>query len=154
MFTFWNSYVLWLLRLETLTFSDVTLSDINVVWCYVWSQYPMNRCYQMWDKRMNGAHQRHVFLVELLKTMLYKTFFVLGSRIPIYSISLNQHYVSTIWYAIIPRFIKTYLERRHTEKNWCHTTPYIQPSIKLDEEGVVFLSTSMLEVLQHPAQGA
>jgi hypothetical protein len=30
-FTFWNSYVLELLRLETLTFSDVTLSDINVV---------------------------------------------------------------------------------------------------------------------------
>ncbi len=38
-FTFWNSYVLKLLRLETLTFSDVTLSDINVVWCYVLSQY-------------------------------------------------------------------------------------------------------------------
>jgi hypothetical protein len=31
MFTFWNSYVLKHLRLETLTFSDVTLSDINVV---------------------------------------------------------------------------------------------------------------------------
>jgi hypothetical protein len=30
-FTLWNSYVLKLLRLETLTFSDVTLSDINVV---------------------------------------------------------------------------------------------------------------------------
>jgi hypothetical protein len=30
-FTFWNSYVLKLLHLETLTFSDVTLSDINVV---------------------------------------------------------------------------------------------------------------------------
>ncbi len=39
-FTFWNSYVLKLLRLETLTFSDVTLSDINDVWCYVLSQYP------------------------------------------------------------------------------------------------------------------
>ncbi len=38
-FTFWNSYVLKLLRLETLTYSDVTLSDINVVWCYVLSQY-------------------------------------------------------------------------------------------------------------------
>ncbi len=38
-FTFWNSYVLKLLRLETLTFSDVTVSDINVVWCYVLSQY-------------------------------------------------------------------------------------------------------------------
>jgi hypothetical protein len=30
---------------------------------------------------------------------------------------------------------------------------FIQP-IKLAEEGVVFLSTSMLEVLQHPTQGA
>ncbi len=38
-FTFWNSYVLKRLRLATLTFSDVTLSDINVVWCYVLSQY-------------------------------------------------------------------------------------------------------------------
>ncbi len=38
-FTFWNSYVLKLLRLETITFIDVTLSDINVVWCYVLSQY-------------------------------------------------------------------------------------------------------------------
>ncbi len=38
-FTFWNSYVLKFLRLETLTFSDVTLSDINVVWCFVLSQY-------------------------------------------------------------------------------------------------------------------
>jgi hypothetical protein len=31
MFTFWNSYILKLLRFETLTFSDVTLCDINVV---------------------------------------------------------------------------------------------------------------------------
>jgi hypothetical protein len=30
-FTFWNSYVLKLLRFETLTFSDVTVSDMNVV---------------------------------------------------------------------------------------------------------------------------
>ncbi len=41
MFTFWNSYVLNLLRLETLTFSDVTLSETNVVLCYVLSQYPL-----------------------------------------------------------------------------------------------------------------
>ncbi len=38
-FTFWNYYVLKLLRLETITFSDATLSDINVVLCYVLSQY-------------------------------------------------------------------------------------------------------------------
>ncbi len=39
MFTFWNYYVLELLRLGTITFSDATLSDINVVLCYVLSQY-------------------------------------------------------------------------------------------------------------------
>ncbi len=38
-FTFWNAYVLKLLRLETLTFNDVTLSDINIVGCHVLSQY-------------------------------------------------------------------------------------------------------------------
>ncbi len=37
--TFWNYYVLKLLHLETITFSDATLSDINVVLCYVLSQY-------------------------------------------------------------------------------------------------------------------
>ncbi len=42
-FTFENSYILKLLRLETLMFSDVTLSDINVVWCYVLSQYRLIR---------------------------------------------------------------------------------------------------------------
>jgi hypothetical protein len=36
---FWNYYVLKLLRLETITFSDAMLSDINVVLCYVLSQY-------------------------------------------------------------------------------------------------------------------
>ncbi len=41
-FTFWNYYILKLLRLETVTFSDATLSDINVVLCYVLSQYPKN----------------------------------------------------------------------------------------------------------------
>ncbi len=33
-FTFWN-----LLRLKTITFSDAMLSDINIVLCYVLSQY-------------------------------------------------------------------------------------------------------------------
>ncbi len=37
--TFWHYYVLKLLRLETITFSDATLHDINVVLCYVLSQY-------------------------------------------------------------------------------------------------------------------
>jgi hypothetical protein len=39
-FTFWNYNVLKLFRFETITFSDATLSDINVVLCYVLSQYP------------------------------------------------------------------------------------------------------------------
>jgi hypothetical protein len=39
MFTFWNYYVLKLLRLETITFSDATLGDINVL-----SQYLRNYC--------------------------------------------------------------------------------------------------------------
>jgi hypothetical protein len=38
MFMFWNYYVLKLLHLETITFSDATLSNINVVLCYVLSQ--------------------------------------------------------------------------------------------------------------------
>jgi hypothetical protein len=38
-FKFWNYYILQLLRLETITFSDATLSDINVVFCYILSQY-------------------------------------------------------------------------------------------------------------------
>jgi hypothetical protein len=39
MFTFCNYCVLKLSRLETITFSDATLSNINVVLCYVLSQY-------------------------------------------------------------------------------------------------------------------
>jgi hypothetical protein len=39
MFTLWNYYILKLLHLETITFSDATLNDINVVLCYVLSQY-------------------------------------------------------------------------------------------------------------------
>ena len=38
-FTFWNYYVLKLLCLETITFSDAMLSDINIVLCYILSQY-------------------------------------------------------------------------------------------------------------------
>jgi hypothetical protein len=40
--TFWNYYVLKLLRLETISFSDAMLSDINVVLCYILSQYPID----------------------------------------------------------------------------------------------------------------
>ncbi len=42
-FTFWNYYVLKLLRLETIKFSDATLSDINIVLCYVLSKYRVYR---------------------------------------------------------------------------------------------------------------
>ncbi len=37
-FTCWNNDILKLLPLETITFNDATLSDINVVLCYVLSQ--------------------------------------------------------------------------------------------------------------------
>ncbi len=40
-FKFWNYYFLKLLRLETITFSDATLSDINIVLSYVLSQYQL-----------------------------------------------------------------------------------------------------------------
>ncbi len=40
MFTFWNYYVSELLHLETITFSDATLSNINVVLSYV--EVPIN----------------------------------------------------------------------------------------------------------------
>ncbi len=39
MFMFWKYYVLKLLHLETITFSDATLRDKSVVLCYVLSQY-------------------------------------------------------------------------------------------------------------------
>ncbi len=40
MLKFWNSYVLWLLRCVQLCLVTVTFCDVNVVWCYVLSQYP------------------------------------------------------------------------------------------------------------------
>ncbi len=56
LFTFWSYYVLKLLRLETLTFSDATLSDINVVLSYVLSQYHKNHGY----RRLDVKGQPHV----------------------------------------------------------------------------------------------
>jgi hypothetical protein len=38
-FTRWHSYVLKLIRLDTLTLSDATLCDVYVVLCYVLSQF-------------------------------------------------------------------------------------------------------------------
>ncbi len=49
MFAFWNYSVLDLLRLETIMFSDATLSDINVVLCYVLSQYLQVKCSVLMD---------------------------------------------------------------------------------------------------------
>jgi hypothetical protein len=39
MLTFCNSYVLWQLRYVQLRLVTVTFFDVNVVWCYVLSQY-------------------------------------------------------------------------------------------------------------------
>ncbi len=52
-FTFWNYYVLKLLRLETITFSDAMLSDINAVLCYVLSQY--RKMYYMFRGSEHGG---------------------------------------------------------------------------------------------------
>ncbi len=49
-FTFWNYNVLKLLRLESITFTDATLSDINFVLCYVLSQYQQNTWNQDFSK--------------------------------------------------------------------------------------------------------
>ncbi len=39
--TFFDVYILELLRLETIKFGNASLSDINVVLCYVLSQYSL-----------------------------------------------------------------------------------------------------------------
>jgi hypothetical protein len=56
-FMFWNYYVLKLLRLETITFSDATLSDINVVLRYVFVTVPKNR----WTREMENVRRGPVF---------------------------------------------------------------------------------------------
>jgi hypothetical protein len=59
MFTFWNYYVLKLLRLETITFSDATLCDVNAMLCYVLSQYQKYK--QMTKPAVQCTHRRHSF---------------------------------------------------------------------------------------------
>ncbi len=59
-FTFWNYYILELLRFETLTFetitfSDATLSDIHVVLCYILSQYHVNGYFLHFRYLLHGA---------------------------------------------------------------------------------------------------
>ncbi len=70
MFTFWNYYVVELLSLETITFSDATLSDINVVLCYVLSQYrkdayivTIDLLYSNHGKRILCRRSTHFFSV-------------------------------------------------------------------------------------------
>ncbi len=63
---FWSYYVLKLLRLETIPFSDATISDINVVLCYVLSQYQFN-VLEFAAKLLGGPPCYHIgSLVELL----------------------------------------------------------------------------------------
>ncbi len=70
MFTFWKYYILKLIRLETITFNDATLSDINVVWCYVYA-VPLKQCtvrkkYFLLD-RPEQPRQNSIFLYRLDK---------------------------------------------------------------------------------------
>ena len=58
--TLWNYYVLKLLLLETITFSDATLSDINVVLCYILSKY----CHEIEKqrKKLEAEKVNHYYL--------------------------------------------------------------------------------------------
>ncbi len=47
MLTFCNSYILWLLRCVQISLVTVTFCGVNVVWCYVLSQYPKNCCFRL-----------------------------------------------------------------------------------------------------------
>ncbi len=100
-FTFWNFYVLKLLSWETLTFSYVTLIDINVVWCYVMSQYQKNRYtpftitinMRSWPKsplnRLGQQHDDLPFCVWLCIKSSRNLFFSTWSRIHDRTISLR-----------------------------------------------------------------
>jgi hypothetical protein len=57
-FTFCNYYVLKLLRLETIMFSDALLNDINVVLCYVVSQYHI--IYMLCVKGTHGNEKKQL----------------------------------------------------------------------------------------------
>jgi hypothetical protein len=80
MFTFWNYFVLKLLRLETFTFSDATLNNLNVVLYYVFiavpgerlgaksynsekAWYSMNTVSQFSLVNMSGAQQSVLFFL-------------------------------------------------------------------------------------------
>jgi hypothetical protein len=53
MLTFCNSYVLWLLHCVQLRLVTVTFCDVNVVWCYVLSQYLVG--HYLWDLGPKGG---------------------------------------------------------------------------------------------------
>jgi hypothetical protein len=62
MLTFWNCYILKLLRFETFTFSDATLSDIYVVLCYFLSQY---RFYALLAPQKNTFDKNNIIKLRL-----------------------------------------------------------------------------------------
>ncbi len=70
-FTFWNYYVLKLLHLESILFSDATLSDINVVLCYVLSQY-LNSDQPVIDKKICLEHGINSALSVPLQNIIIK----------------------------------------------------------------------------------
>ena len=76
MFTFWNYHILKLLRLETITFSDATISDINVVLCYALSKYQIAFYFLMKKNRLsvhclkNGPHFTF-YTAEATNAILY-----------------------------------------------------------------------------------
>jgi hypothetical protein len=58
MLTFCNSYVLWLLRCVQLRLVTVTFCDVNVVWCYILSQYCLDPYCSVvieWDWHTNAG---------------------------------------------------------------------------------------------------
>ena len=81
MFTFWNYYVLKLLRLETITFSDATLSDINVV------LFCLSNGVTLW-----------ILLSVLLR---YPVRYRINCRLPGY----NDNFLSLYFYVFIPAFL-------------------------------------------------
>ncbi len=77
-FAFWTYYILKLLPLETITFSDALLSDINVVLCYLLSQYrgggldkPVSRLDGRWFTRGVENNNMTDCISSLLNTRKY-----------------------------------------------------------------------------------
>ncbi len=91
MLTFCNSYVLWLLRCVQLRLVTVTFCDINVVWCYVLSQYP-GFFYQNFR---NGEKQGFICLLRWEKCSSYcRGYFFLAAGCYISLLPLFLYYIS------------------------------------------------------------